>query len=412
MGNYIGRSDSMKETLALLKAGLDSQVPVILWGPPGIGKTALIKAIARKAKLPLYILLMSAMDPTDVSGIPTVKTVERHDPVTGEVLKYNVTEPALNYWADELLRTGKGILFFDEASNATPAVQATFLSTLQGRTVGHITLPDTIWMVAAANGEDQAADGWTLAPPMANRFLHVDFMIDLDDWVTGMVRNWDDPIPAEGTNEHAKFMTLMRQRSEIAGFVKENSDFLIKVPEDLTEAGRAWPSPRSWDAAARMLSNIPKSDATATIRHKILLGSVGTAATEQYRQYENSMRLPAYENVLESPERIPWNDISASEQRLTLDMVIALMNRENAQKTTNVMTVFVQKTSRPDMVASIAADFSARVEAIGMMGTMEGASMIAAVHRVSDSATQDANLDLGLPNRPTRPVAPPQFPRR
>lgn len=408
MGNYIGKSESTKETLALLKAGLYSQVPAILWGPPGIGKTALVKAIAHKTRLPLFILLMSAMDPTDVGGLPTIKTVERHDPVTGQVLKYNVTEPALNYWADELLRTGEGILFFDEASNATPAVQATFLSTLQGRTVGHITLPDTVWMVAAANGEEEAADGWTLAPPMANRLLHIDYMVDLDDWVTGMIRNWDDPVPEENTPEYAQFITLMRQRSEIAGFVKENPQFLIKVPDDLTEAGRAWPSPRSWDAAARMLSTIPKSEATARIRHKILLGSVGIAATEQYRQYENSMRLPAYETVIETPERVSWNDISASEQRLTLDMVIALMNRDNAQKTTNVIKVFVQKTSRPDMVASIADEFSAKIDAIGMMGTMEGAGMIATVHRVSNSAANDANLALGLPNRP----APPSFPRR
>ena len=60
---------------------------------------------------------------------------------------------------------------FDEISTAPPAVQAALLRVVLERTVGDLRLPDAVSLVAAANTPEQAAGGWELSPPLANRFL-------------------------------------------------------------------------------------------------------------------------------------------------------------------------------------------------------------------------------------------------
>ena len=54
------------------------------------------------------------------------------------------------------------------------------------RMVGRTKLPDEVRIVAAANPPDRSAGGVDLTPPMANRFLHIDFEPTRDEWLTGM----------------------------------------------------------------------------------------------------------------------------------------------------------------------------------------------------------------------------------
>lgn len=337
MGFYIGQSAETAENIMLLEAGLATQTPAILWGPPGIGKTELVRAIARKHNLPLFILLASTMDPTDINGLPAIKemTIERPD---GSKEVFTATEPTLQYWAEALIREGKGILFFDEANNAVPAVQSTLLSVLQGRIVGRHVLPDEVWMIAASNDTADAADGWELAPPMANRFMHIEFHANLEDWYGGMVCNWGADVAENDVEAQKRYLTLQRSRTEVAGFVKQHPALLHAMPSTATEAGKAWPSPRSWDSMARILAVVPKSDGTNNARYRAISGLVGEAAATQYDQYERGLKLPQYEDVINNPGGIDWKVLSPAEIRLVLDMVIANINESNLKATVTVLT--------------------------------------------------------------------------
>jgi MoxR-like ATPase len=356
MGAYIGDSDDAKTLLALLNAGRKTQVPSILWGPPGSGKTDIVRALARLNNLPLFILLASTMDPTDINGLPAIKRIiiERPQPdgsMTREEI--TVTEPTLQYWAEALIREGKGILFFDEANNAVPAVQSTLLSVLQGRIVGRHVLPDEVWMIAASNETADAADGWELAPPMANRFLHINYSPNLEDWYNGMLLNWGKEVPPSDTAEYQEFLALQQQRSEIAGYIKQNPSQLLDMPKLSSEAGKAWPSPRSWDAAARILTHIPKGEKTQGVRYLALQGLVGKAAAVSYEKYEKGLKLPPYETILENPTKVNWKALSAAETRLILDIVTLNISPDNYEASFQVFGAVTDIGERQDIAAAM-----------------------------------------------------------
>ena len=407
MGTYLGKSEATKELLLLLHAGREHQIPVIIKGPPGIGKTEIVKTIAKQAKLPLYVLLLSTMDPTDVAGLPTIKQVKIVDPETGVERVYTTTEPALNYWAMELLEKGEGILFFDEASNAAPAVQAVALSLLQGRTLGAITLPDKVWMILAANGEDTAADGWTLTPPMSNRLLHIDYLPDVNDWIAGMMCNWGETVAEQKTpHDVKKFLALTESRTRVAGFMEQHPDFLLQVPTDPVEAGEPWPSPRSWDAVAKTLSSLPRTPDALNLRIKALQGLVGKKAKDAYIAYERNLRLPDYHKVLDNPAGVPWAGLSTAEQKLTLDMVIGRLTGETAHQSIKVIKAFKDATNRTDLVATVVDDVSEKVKRLGLTGDPEILALIQELYRTSNVAFKEAGLNV-KPVQPQRAPLPP-----
>ena len=163
---------------AVARAG----VPVLLWGEPGIGKTAFVEALAAADDVPLEVVVGSIREPSDLNGLPVVTG-------DGDVV---LAAPA---WAKRLAEAGAGYLFLDELSTAPPAVQAAMLRVCKEGWVGDLRLPDAVVRIAAANDLRTAADGWQLAPATANRFCHVDWAADLEDWLTGMTVGWEAVTP-------------------------------------------------------------------------------------------------------------------------------------------------------------------------------------------------------------------------
>ena len=117
------RADDQLEALTLaVAAGL----PVLLWGEPGIGKTAALTQLADALDLPLTTVIASVHEPTDFSGLPVIGA----DPAVHGV------PMAPPDWAVRLARCGRGLLFLDELSTAPPAVQAALLRLVLERRVG------------------------------------------------------------------------------------------------------------------------------------------------------------------------------------------------------------------------------------------------------------------------------------
>src|ERR1041384_3580410 len=105
------RTDTQLEALTLAVA---ADLPVLLWGEPGIGKTAALQQLAETLDLPLTTVIASVHEPSDFSGLPVVGD----DPAVRGV------PMAPPDWAVRLARAGRGLLFLDELSTAPPAVPA------------------------------------------------------------------------------------------------------------------------------------------------------------------------------------------------------------------------------------------------------------------------------------------------
>src|SRR3954447_12001960 len=234
--------DDQHSAVAALAIAVAARVPVVLWGAPGTGKTSVVRSLAGVAGWPCETVIASIREPADFAGLPVVTG-------TGDDVAVTFAPPA---WARRLSSVERGLLFFDEISTAPPAVQAALLRVVLERTVGDLTLPSGVAIVAAANPPEQAADGWDLSPPLANRFCHLDWPADARVLADGLAGGWSTPAPPAlppGWTDR-----LAVHRSWVAGFVTVRPMLALAVPDDAAAGGRAWPSPRTWDMTARLLT--------------------------------------------------------------------------------------------------------------------------------------------------------------
>ena len=77
---------------------------------------------------------------------------------------------------------GAGILFLDELNAAPPLVQAACYQLVLDRALGECRLPDGWTVFAAGNREGDSTVTSRMSSALANRFVHLSFEPDLDDW--------------------------------------------------------------------------------------------------------------------------------------------------------------------------------------------------------------------------------------
>ena len=278
----------MNETSVVVQAlgvAVASRTPVLLWGAPGTGKTSAIRAMADAMGWPCETVIAAIREPSDFAGLPIV-----HD---GGV---RFAPPR---WAHRLAEAGRGLLFLDEISTAPPAVQAALLRVVLERIVGDLELPEDVVVVAAANPPEQAADGWDFSAPLANRFVHLDWNVDARAFAQGIVGGWDPPVvPAlpEWWEEQ-----LPIARGLVSAFMTVRPSLAIAVPSDGTSAGRGWPSPRTWEMAARLWTAVSVCGASEDVRAQLIMGAVGQGAGVEFLSWTQDMDLPDPELLLKDP---------------------------------------------------------------------------------------------------------------
>lgn len=223
-------------------------LPLLLWGDPGIGKSARIKAAGDMLSLQVETVYPATRAPEDFSGAPFIK---------GEKISIECILGAVR----DLCETGTGILFIDEISCAVPAVQAALLSVVLERKVGDTKLPPGIRILSAANPPSVAAGGWDLAPPMANRFAHINFPAPANyDWTGWLLNEADEEVETNNIFEAQEVIKngwkqyWMKAAGLVAGYMKSTGKVYDLPAVGHHDRGRAWPSPRTWEMATRAIA--------------------------------------------------------------------------------------------------------------------------------------------------------------
>jgi len=194
MANYNDRCQALAVSIA-------ANVPVILWGAPGVGKTSVIEQIAEHHGWRLETVIASISDPTDFKGMP------RED--AGRTV---FSPPS---WAIAIEQNGGGVVFLDEISTAPPSVQAALLRPVLSKVVGDLALPAATRFVAAANPPEIAADGWDLSAPLANRFVHLTWEVPAQIISDGLLYGFDPRVRyaiAKVATEAYRLTQLSRDR--------------------------------------------------------------------------------------------------------------------------------------------------------------------------------------------------------
>jgi hypothetical protein len=277
-----------EETLQALAIAIEARIPVILWGPPGQGKSSVIRDLAEHSGRHLETVISSIREPSDFVGIPFV--------VDG---KTTLIPPD---WATRLSLVDAGLLFFDEISTAPPSTQSAMLRVVLERVAGDLYLGDNISIVGAANPPHQAADGWDLAPPMANRFCHLDWLLPADVVRLGFSTGWPkSDISSLALDSGSVTSSLEQARLVVGSFLGARPDLVTQVPISSRDSGRAFPTPRTWDMAAQVIAHCDAFEANVGTKRLLVNGLVGVGAASELLSYMENLDLPDPEDILKSP---------------------------------------------------------------------------------------------------------------
>ncbi|AWW41834.1 AAA family ATPase [Streptomyces cadmiisoli] len=335
--------------LEALALAVTANQPVLLWGEPGIGKSAGMQQLADALGVQLETVVASVHEPSDFAGLPIVGD----DPATTGV------PMAPPDWAVRLARRGHGLLFFDELSSAPPAVQAALLRVVLERRVGSLTLPESVRIVAAANPPSSAADGWHLSAPLANRFVHLDWTHDPRTVARGMAGIW--PQTALSTVDPARVSSaIARARGVISGFLTARPGLVHHMPKEAEGRGRAWPSPRSWEAALRLLVTGYASGAGQQATAAAVIGAVGEAAGIELLSYLENLDLPDPDRVLADPSAFALPDRGDRQLAFLIAVVAAVQSEPTRSRWEAGWEVLAKAVDAgvPDVAARAARDLA------------------------------------------------------
>jgi hypothetical protein len=341
------RPDAQLEALTLAVA---ADLPVLLWGEPGIGKTAALQQLAASLDLPLTTVIASVHEPSDFSGLPVVGD----DPAVQGV------PMAPPDWAVRLVREGRGLLFLDELSTAPPAVQAALLRLVLERRVGALKLPPGVRIVAAANPRSSAADGWELSPPLANRFVHLRWLHDHDVVVRGLGGTWPRAaLPDLDPRLLPEAVTFARRA--VCGFLTVRPALVHQLPTNEVRRGGPWPSPRSWEMALSLIAFATAAGTGKEVLSMLVRGTVGDGPGLEALAFLDRMDLPDPETLLADPAAAELPERGDLRQIILDGVVEAVRRRPDRQRWDAAWRVLVRalETGAPDLVVVPASSLAA-----------------------------------------------------
>ncbi|MFF9775923.1 AAA family ATPase [Streptomyces sp. NPDC013978] len=332
------RPDIQLEALTLAVA---ADLPVLLWGEPGIGKTAALTQLAASLDLPLTTVIASVHEPSDFSGLPIVGD----DPAEQGV------PMAPPDWAVRLVRAGRGLLFLDELSTAPPAVQAALLRLVLERRIGALQLPPDVRIVAAANPRSSAADGWELSPPLANRFVHLQWTHDHEVVVRGLGGTWPRAtLPLLAPERLAQAVDFARRA--VCTLLAARPKLVHQLPNSESRRGGPWPSPRSWEMTLRLIAFATAAGVSRDVLSLLVRGTVGDGPGLELLAALDRLDLPDPEVLLADPMAEDLPQRGDLRQAVLDGVVAAVRSRPDKARWEAAWAVLVRalETGAPDLV--------------------------------------------------------------
>jgi hypothetical protein len=171
---------------------VELSIATLIIGPVGVGKTDIVRQCADKLRSSAYgskrVLVIdkraSQMEPTDLA-------IPMPDITTRRVIA------CLQEWLPDSVTAAQYdviILFLDELTDASIAVQAALNQLILDRALPGYTLPDNAHIVATGNRAADKAASQKISRAMSNRLAIMEIAIDVQAWIDWAIANGISPV--------------------------------------------------------------------------------------------------------------------------------------------------------------------------------------------------------------------------
>jgi MoxR-like ATPase len=247
---------------------------------PGMGKSTIVRKIARKLKLKLIDHRLSTSEPTDLSGLPHFVNnrarfvpFDELFPIVGTPLP-----EGFDGW----------LIFFDEFNSASKAVQAASYKVILDRMVGQHRLHENVVIVCAGNLDTDRAITNPISTAMQSRVVHLEMDLNPEEWM-------QDIALAEGYD------------ARIIAYLSQYPSKLMDFRPDHNE--KTFCCPRTWEFMNRLIQGREVTEEKAALYAGTITSGVAVDFIQFTKVFET---LVSVKEIQADPENCPIpEDISA-----------------------------------------------------------------------------------------------------
>jgi len=269
-----------------IECTLEEDIPVFVWGKPGVGKSTAIFDIGKEYDVEIRDIRASQIESVDLRGLPSID----NNVTVWHVASFLPSDPE-----------SQGILFFDELNAADESVQAAMYQLILDRKLGDYKVPEGWRILAAGNPGDQQ-----ITDALSNRFIHLYPEPDVHDW--------------------SKWASSNHIHQDIVSFVLSRPELLSANPTN--EDDNAFPSPRTWAYASKLYTNHKDK----SVFNDLLKGTVGQGAAIEFIGHINLVaQLPTLDELCANPTG--YNFVDSPSKQAAMCMLVAYgIDRSNVNE--------------------------------------------------------------------------------
>jgi hypothetical protein len=280
----------------LIRAHEEAENPVMLWSPPGVGKSSLVKQLCDDDGIKNIDIRLSLLNPVDLRGIPVVQ---------GDKVVW--VPPVF------LVKQGPCRFFCDEINVAPPATQACAYQWFLDKKIGEWAMDLTPMKTKAGNTRpaqtilgagNRATDQafvHQMPAPLRNRVAHIEVEPNFEDW-----REW-----AYKAGIHRYVINYLTYTARVGVDIKgvsASETGLLFFFDPKQHAAGSFPTPRSWEMVSRFITRSPKYRTNTEAVAGMVSASVASSFTAFVKVADE---LPNAEEVLAGKDAKPPTEPSA-----------------------------------------------------------------------------------------------------
>ena len=305
--------------------------PLLLLGPPGVGKSETVRRIAEKLAISkglrfveldhsnfkevlrtegvfvFFDLRLTEVEPSDLLGVPR----EEDGGITYKPQLWSLC-----------FSKHPGVLFLDELTNVQREdVIAAAYKLLLDRRAGNVRFRDDVWVVAAGNRPEDSSVARLLPAPLMDRVTRVDFGLPkIEEWAEYMNANgdWD---------------------TRVLAYLKRFPEDFLKPPSE-PETLENFPTPRSWTRVAQWFPRMRSENS----REALCTGNLGVEVGGKFLTFIRNP-VPSPEELVQNPKK--FKELSL-DQKYIFTVVLSNWLREDIRRKTKKAVNLVKVMAEDD----------------------------------------------------------------